>query len=335
MVGGPTTPLARKPADVARALVPAASALMPTSVFATVARPPAGVETSLDAAGKSACATKWGLARGCAIRIALLLFLLAPWTAAQAPPSAGYPAYEKANRLFVAGKYQESFNAVDEALRMDPKLVPALTLKAKLAMAANRYDVARESLERAIAADPSSWYAQFLYGFQFYRQNELPAAIQALEKARRLNPRDARTPLYLGLARESLGQTKEALETYREAIRLGEASGQLDTDMLLSCSRLLLRLGDFEACRVWIDRALKLAPNSRDPHFESARLLLKAGNAAGAAKEGEIALGLHIGDVTDRQVHFLLVQAYQTGGREQDAERHAAAIRAVEERERK
>jgi len=266
---------------------------------------------------------------------ALLVSLLSPWADAQTPPSAGYPAYERANRLFVAGKYQESFNAVDEALKLDPKLVPALTLKAKLAMAANRYDVARESLERAIAADPSSWYAQFLYGFQFYRQNELPAAIQALEQAHRLNPRDARTPLYLGLARESLGQTTEALATYREAIRLGEASGQLDTDMLLSCSRLLLRLGDFEECRHWIDRALKLAPQSRDPHFESARLLLKAGDAVGSAKEGEIALGLHTGDVTDRQVHFLLVQAYQSVGREQDAERHAAAIRALEERERK
>ena len=33
--------------------------------------------------------------------------------------------------------------SVEEALRLDSKLVPALTLKAKLAMAANRYDVAR------------------------------------------------------------------------------------------------------------------------------------------------------------------------------------------------
>ena len=41
------------------------------------------------------------------------------------------------------------------------------------------------------------------------------------------------------------------------------------------------------------------------------------------------------GDVTDRQVHFLLVQAYRSMGREQDAERHAAAIRALDEREGK
>ncbi len=268
-------------------------------------------------------------------RLALLAVLVAQAAAAQTPRSPGTAAYERANRLFAAGKYQESFNAVDEALKLDPKLVPALTLKAKLSMAANRYDAARASLEQAIAADPASWYAQFLYGFQFYQQNELPAAMRALEKAYRLNPHDARTSLYLGLTRESLGQTAEALKSYREAIHLGEASGRLDADMLLSGSRLLLRLGELDECRQWIDRALTLAPNSRDPHFESARLKMKTADAAGAAKEGEIALGLHTGDVTDRQVHFLLVQAYRATGREQDAERHAGAIRTLDERERK
>src|ERR1035437_9041061 len=43
--------------DVAQALLPAASALMPTLAFDTVSRPRTGVETSLDTAGKSACAT--------------------------------------------------------------------------------------------------------------------------------------------------------------------------------------------------------------------------------------------------------------------------------------
>jgi tetratricopeptide (TPR) repeat protein len=261
--------------------------------------------------------------------------LLAYCVMAQTSRSPGYTAYELANRLFVAGKYQEAFNAVDQALKLDPKLVPALTLKAKLSMAANRYDVAKATLEQAIAADPSSSYAQFLYGFQFYQQNELPAAKQALEKAYKLNPRDARTSLYFGLTRESLGETAEALKSYREAIHLGEVSHQLDTDMLLSTSRLLLRLGEFEECRQWIDRAIKLAPNSRDPHFESARVFMKTADATGAAKQGELALELHMGDVTDRQVHFLLVQAYQSIGREQDAERHAAAIRELDERERK
>src|SRR5450759_1433011 len=43
--------------DVAQALMPAASALMPTPAFDTVSPPRTGVETSLDTAGTSACAT--------------------------------------------------------------------------------------------------------------------------------------------------------------------------------------------------------------------------------------------------------------------------------------
>src|ERR1019366_6729408 len=42
--------------DVAQALLPAASALMPTPAFDTASRPRTGVETSLDTTGTSACA---------------------------------------------------------------------------------------------------------------------------------------------------------------------------------------------------------------------------------------------------------------------------------------
>ena len=103
-------------------------------------------------------------------RVLVAVLLGAAAVGAQSP-SPGQAAYEKANALFSAQRFQECMNALDDALRLDPKLVPALTLKAKLAMAIKRYDVARESLERVLAADPKSAYAQFLYGFHFYEQN--------------------------------------------------------------------------------------------------------------------------------------------------------------------
>ncbi len=265
-------------------------------------------------------------------RLALLLLCIGAAVAQTASP--GYPAYRRADRLFVARQFRECQQALEEALKLDPKLVPALTLMAKLAMAVNRYDVARESLQRAIAADPAAPYAQFLYGFQFYQQNEMPAAIEALEKARALNPKDSRTVLYLGLAKESLGRTAESLADYREAIRLGEASGKLDTETLLTPARLLLLEGNFDECSRLVDHALKLDPKSRDSHFEAARLRMRRGDAAGAIREGELALSL-TGDVTDRQVHFLLVQAYQAAGRGAEAERHAEAVRQIETRDRR
>ena len=256
--------------------------------------------------------------------VAILMAAIAIGAQTQSP---GQAAYEKANALFGAQRFQECMNAIDEALRLDPKLVPALTLKAKLAMGARRYDVARESLERALAADPSSAYAQFLYGFQFYEQNQMPAAIAALAKARQLNPRDSRATLYLGLARESQGDTKAALTLYDEAIRLEDAARKPQASTLLTCFRLHLVLGQLDQATPLIDRALKLEPASRDVHFQSARLRMKKGDSAGAAREGEAALKLSAGDATDRQIHFLLVQAYRMMDNDTDAARHATAIR--------
>jgi len=244
--------------------------------------------------------------------------------------SPGYQAYQRANELFVAKKFPESLNAIDEALRLDPKLVPALTLKAKLAMAINRFDVARQSLEQALASDPTSAYAQFLYGFEAYLTNDLQLALPRLEKARKLNPADPRCALYLGLTYESLGRTTDALTLYQEAVRLERSSGQAQTETLLTGSRLLLLLGRLDDAERWIRQALELAPNSRDVHFELARLLLTKGNAGPAANEGETALRLSAGDVTDVQVHYLLVRAWQQSGDLKRSRNHAEAIRALE-----
>jgi len=256
------------------------------------------------------------------------LVLWAGVGAAQQEPAA-HRLYEKANALFVAKELPECQAALDEALRLDPKLVPALTLQAKLAMAVKRNDLARQSLKRALAVEPDSWYARFLSGFLYHLENDLQLALPELERARKLNPRDPRSALYLGLTQESLGRTAEAVALYQEAIKLEQAAGKAQADTLLAYARLLLLLGRLEECGRLIERALKLEPDFRDAHYERARLLLKQGNPAGAAREGEQALRLP-GAITEAQIRYLLVRAYQASGQEKLAAEQAAALRAAE-----
>jgi tetratricopeptide (TPR) repeat protein len=260
--------------------------------------------------------------------LVLLPFGLVLSGATQTSP--GYAAYEKANSLFVAMKLPEALAATDEALRLDPKLVPALTLKAKLAMGAYRLDVARQCLEQALALDPKAEYAQFLYGLEAYLENDLVAALPRLRKARQLSPTDPRAALYLGLTVESLGQPAEALSLYEEAVRLERSAGELHADTLLPGARLLLLLGRLEECERWIGQAMKLSPKSRDVHFEFARLLLKKGDVAQAAAEGETALGLSDGVVPDAAIHYMLIRAYQQAGMPDRAAIHAEVMRAQE-----
>ena len=239
--------------------------------------------------------------------------------AAQSP---GTPAYERASALFQERNLPASQAAVDEALRLDPRLVPALTLKAKLAMAAKRFDIARTVLEQALAIEPTAAYSQFLYGLQFYLSNELQPALIQFRKARELNHSDARAAQYLGLTMESLGQPIGALSQYEQAAKLNPKS----TDILLTGARLLLSLNRLPEAARWIDQSLQVDPNSRDAHFEKARLLLRRGDLSGAAEQGELALHLLGGDTRDSQIHYLLIRAY----RDSDpaaAARHAESLR--------
>jgi tetratricopeptide (TPR) repeat protein len=260
----------------------------------------------------------------------VLVLLLGPILSGAQQASPAREAYEKANTLFVAKKLPEALAAVDEALRLDPKLVPALTLKAKLAMAAHRLDVAHQCLEQALALDPRASYAQFLYGMEAYLGNDLKDALPRFQRARELSPTDPRAALYLGLTLESLGQSTQALSLYEEAVRLDRLAGRLQAETLLPGARLLLLLGRLEECRQWVDQAMKLSPKSRDVHFELARLLLKNGEAAEAAVEGESALSLSDGVITDGAIHYLLIHAYRGSGMPDRAALHAEIMRVQE-----
>lgn len=244
-------------------------------------------------------------------------------------------AYEKANALFEQHKLPESLAALDEALGADANYIPALTLKAKIAIGANRLDIAGQCLKRAVTTDPASWYARFLYGFWYYLRDDWAQALAELEAARKLNPKYAHAPLYLGLTYERLGDPQKAATFAGEAIRLEEAEGAPEAYSLIAYARVLQVLGRLTECGNVLNQALQLYPGSRDVHFAMARLLLRKGDPKGAAKAAEEALPLPPEDVTDVQIRYLLVRAYSAAGQDRLAEAQASAIRAAEAQESK
>ena len=261
-------------------------------------------------------------------RLIAILFFSEVLAIAQTSP--GNAAYEKANALFSAKKFPESAVAVLEALQLDPNLVPALTLKAKLDMANSHFEEARQSLEHALTVDPKAEYAQFLYGLEAYLTNEMAEALPRFKKALQLSARNPRAALYLGLTCESLGQTAEAMALYRESMRLQQASGSNNAETLLPGARLLFLDGHFEESEKWIRLALKAEPGFRDAHFELARVLLKKGDAAGAVIEAEAALELTGINVTDAQIHYLLIRGWRENGSPEKASHQADLLRALE-----
>src|SRR5215468_1370381 len=80
--------------------------------------------------------------------------------------------YQKATALFAKHDFAGAEAAVDDSLHADPRYIPALTLKARLAMISGRMDAARRALEVAIAADPKQTEPRFLLGFCLYLEND-------------------------------------------------------------------------------------------------------------------------------------------------------------------
>jgi len=80
--------------------------------------------------------------------------------------------YENAKQDFAQRKFPEAVSEVNAALHESPDMVPALVLKARLAMFAHRPDVAKSCLITAITADPTSEEEQFFLGVFYYTQND-------------------------------------------------------------------------------------------------------------------------------------------------------------------
>jgi tetratricopeptide (TPR) repeat protein len=236
--------------------------------------------------------------------------------------SSAVDQYNRANALFQQRRFTEAGEAIERALEADPRYVPALTLRGKLAMALERNTVARESFEKAAGLAPDSAYAQFMLGFFYYLENDFRKSVPALERASRLNPADPRAVLYLALSQEGLAQPDLAIPLYRKAMELETRAGKADPETYTAYGRLLFALGRFEESARQVERVLELNPRSRDGHYERARLMLEARKFAEAAEEGEKALRSPPPGATERQIHFVLARAYAQLGRQDLYELH-------------
>ena len=242
--------------------------------------------------------------------------------------STGGDNYDEASRLFQKQQFAAAAEALDRALKENPNYTPAWTLRGKIAMAFNRFDVAREAFLKAVRLDPASAQARFMLGFFYYVDNDFRKAVPELKEAARLNPKDPRALLYLAMSEEGLARPEAAVEIYRKTIELETAGGKPNPETHTAYGRLLFALGRYEESAREVARVLQLDPESRDGHYELGRLAFEKSDFALAAAEGEKALRAQGVGTTGRQIHFLLARSYSKLGKRDLAEAHREQFEA-------
>ena len=218
--------------------------------------------------------------------------------------------YENAKQDFAQRKFTEADSEVNTALHQSPYMVPALVLKARMALFAHRPDVAKSCLITAITADPTSEEAQFYFGLYYYMQNDFKLAIAPLRTAQTLSPKSPLPVFYLAMTQEALGDATKALELYQQAESLSPEKSPQSASILVAYGRFLFAMGRYEDSIEKDRRAIEGDAESRDAHYELAKRLDQEGDFKDAALEGERALTLPVFGTSDAQIHFLLASLY-------------------------
>jgi tetratricopeptide (TPR) repeat protein len=220
------------------------------------------------------------------------------------PPGGGLPISPQQQ------KFDQAVSEVNTALHESPYMVPALVLKARLAVFAHRPDVAKSCLITAITADPTSEEAQFYLGVVYYLQNDFKLAISPLQAAQTLSLKNPLPVFDLAMTHEALGDTTEALQLYQQAENISPEKSPQSASILVAYGRFLFSMGKYKESIEKDRQAIEGEADSRDAHYELAKGLDHQGDFKDAALEGERALTLPVFGTSDAQIHFLLASLY-------------------------
>jgi superkiller protein 3 len=171
--------------------------------------------------------------------------------------------------------------------------------------ALNRPADAKNQYERAIALDPKMAAAYLNLGATLL-QSDAGAAIEPLQKAAELTPRDAHTKWVLGTAFERSGKLPEAIEQYQVARQLDDA----DIKIRLSLARALLSAGRPADAEVEFRAALTLHGTPAEisqAHQELTEVLIAGKKFAEASNELALYLESHPNDAKVRIDHASLL----------------------------
>lgn len=182
---------------------------------------------------------------------------------------------------FDAGAGEDGAEAADRALALDPDLAEAHAVKGRVLIGRGEAEAAKAAIERAVALDPESYDVNAAASRYFIATKKYGDAIRHLAKAETLMEADVWA---LGMAlqcHEARGDNvgaRMAAQHAMERINKILAADPEHDDALGFGVTTLLRIGQSARAKEWVEKVLKLNPDSRNLRYNMACAMVQLGN---------------------------------------------------------
>ena len=163
----------------------------------------------------------------------------------------------------------------DRALALDPLLAEAHAARADALSFFDGHDPQEviEGFEKALALDPDSYDANFLFARYFTRSGNFNRTVPLYVRALELQPEDYQSPAMLNTICRALGRSEESLRYGEMAVKRAEEAMRTHPEWSRPAqlaAATLAGLGRREEANVWLERAIALDPDDSQTLYNAA-----------------------------------------------------------------
>jgi tetratricopeptide (TPR) repeat protein len=239
-----------------------------------------------------------------------------------------------AARAYVgAGRIQDAYDALREAVRLDPAAEGNYSDLALLCLDHENFALGLEIVDIGLRHRPDSFPLHLQRGVLLAMKGVVEQAETEFDRARQLAPESAAPYVALAMAWMQTGQTPRAVETLRARARDAGANAAIHHMLGVALMRSGIDPADGAALEAMhaFEAAIRLDARFAGPRAELGKLLLKRDDVPGALVQLEQAVAL---DPESAAPAYSLAQAYRRSGQTARAQELLARVSTLNARER-
>lgn len=227
--------------------------------------------------------------------------------------------YDYLGRIFFAdGKYLNAAIALKKGEALQPLEEKDRFTLAMAYVSLQRPEWARPELEKLVTANPRNPLYPYWEGRLDYDSQNFPAAAAKFEKVIAIDPDFMKAYDNLGLSLEGMAKYEEAIQQYRNAIRLNREHNIHSAWPSLNLGTLLVTLDRLEEAESLFRESLQFDANFAQAHYQLGVLLQKQNKITEAVGELNRAAVL---DPAYSEPHYALARLYRKAGNLEQAQR--------------